>query len=137
MSETPDFDQDASSFERGMAYLEHSQGEKVAARIEDSLMSGSRSFAEYSITSTYGDVFTRPGLDLRTRQLATIAILATLGGTEAQIKLHIRAALHNGTSADEIVELIIQVAAYAGAPRGSNAFLAAREVFDREGLSPK
>lgn len=137
MSETPEFDHEASSYERGMAYLRLSQGEKVAARIETELASASKSFAEYSISSTYGEVFTRPGLDLRTRQLATIAILASLGGSEAQIKLHIRAALRNGVSVDEIVELIIQVAAYAGAPRGSNAFLAAREVFEREGGSPK
>jgi 4-carboxymuconolactone decarboxylase len=95
----------------------------------------SPSFAEYSISSTYGEVFPRERLELRSRQLVTIAILATLGGCEQQLKLHIRAGLKLGITGDEIVETIIQVAAYAGAPRASNAFLAATEVFERAGVS--
>ena len=124
-------------FSRGIEYLTQTQGQKVADRIEADLRNTSNSYADFSISSTYGDVFTRPGLDTRSRVLATITILATIGGCEPQLKLHIRSALRMGATGDEIVELIIQIAAYAGAPRASNAFLAAREVFEREGVTVK
>jgi 4-carboxymuconolactone decarboxylase len=122
-------------YAQGLEHLRKTQGEKVAGRIEEALRSVSPSFAEYSISSTYGEVFPRERLELRSRQLVTIAILATLGGCEQQLKLHIRAGLQLGITGDEIVETIIQVAAYAGAPRASNAFLAATEVFERAGVS--
>lgn len=118
-------------YRRGLELLTRTQGEKTARRIEQSLRTVSESFADYSIASTYGEVFVRDRLELKSRQLVTIAILATLGGCEAQLRLHVRAGLNLGLTGDEIIETIVQVAAYAGAPRASNALLVASEVFER------
>lgn len=119
-------------YARGLEFLARTQGEKTSQRIDHSLRSISESFAAYSVASTYGEVFARERLELKHRQLVTIAIVATLGGCESQLRLHIRAGLNLGLSGDEIVEAIVQVGAYAGAPRASNAMLVAAEVFERE-----
>jgi 4-carboxymuconolactone decarboxylase len=124
-------------YEAGLEYLQRAQGEQSANRIEAALRSISASYADYSISATYGDVFTREGLDLRSRQLVTIAVLAALGDCEPQLRLHIRAGLNMGLEGDEIVEVIVQVAAYAGAPRASNAMRVAGEVFSRQGITVK
>lgn len=127
----------ADRYAAGLAYLREAQGLPTADRVEAALRETSESYADYSISSTYGEVFQRDGLDLRSRQLMTIVILATMGGCEPQLRLHIRAGLRLGISADEIVEAMVQVAAYAGAPRGSNAMHVAGEVFAREEAHPR
>jgi 4-carboxymuconolactone decarboxylase len=124
-------------YQRGLEYLHAAQGDELADQVESSLREISESYADFSIASTYGEVFQRDGLELRLRQLVTITILATLGGCERQLRLHIRAGLRLGLTADEIVETIIQVAAYAGAPRASNAVRLAGEVFAAEGVRPR
>lgn len=124
-------------YQQGLGYLRGAQGDDVAEQVEASLREISASYADFSIASTYGEVFQRDGLELRLRQLVTITILATLGGCERQLRLHVRAGLRLGLSPDEIVETIIQVAAYAGAPRASNAVRVAGEVFAAEGVQPR
>jgi 4-carboxymuconolactone decarboxylase len=76
----------------------------------------------------FGDVYGRPGLDLRRRQLVTIASLTTLGGTERQLALHVRAALEVGLSRQEVVEAMLQCLPYAGFPRVINAVTVVGEV---------
>ena len=120
--------------QQGLGYLRAAQGDDVAGQVEASLREISSSYADFSIASTYGEVFQRDGLELRLRQLVTITILATLGGCERQLRLHVRAGLRLGLSPDEIIETIIQVAAYAGAPRASNAVRVAGEVVAAEGV---
>jgi 4-carboxymuconolactone decarboxylase len=122
-------------YARGIAHLRRMQHEDIAASLESALQGMSPSYAEHAIGSTYGDVYQRDGLDLRSRQLATIAILATLGGCDAQLRLHVQAGLNLGLTGDEIVEVIVQVFAYAGAPRGSSAMYVAGEVFAAEGVT--
>ncbi len=77
-----------------------------------------------------GGVWGRPNLDLRTRSLCNIAALTALGKTN-QLRFHIRGALNNGATKEEIIEVLIQMAAYAGIPAGVEGFTVAKEVFDK------
>ena len=85
--------------------------------------------ARYAIAFTFGNVYCRPGLDLKTREIVTIAALVALGNAIPQLKVHIHGALNVGCSREEIVETIIQIALYAGFPAALNAIFAAKEVF--------
>lgn len=76
----------------------------------------------------FGEVWSRPGLALRDRSMITIVALTVLGSTE-ELKGHMRYALNNGTTKEEILEMIIHVAHYAGWPAGVNALRVAKEVF--------
>ncbi|ACQ96932.1 4-carboxymuconolactone decarboxylase family protein [Burkholderia pseudomallei] len=77
----------------------------------------------------FGDIYSRPQLDLKSREIATIASLATLGHAQPQLKVHIEAALNVGCTRDEIVEVFMQMALYAGFPAALNALFAAHDVF--------
>ena len=76
----------------------------------------------------WGAIWTRPGLDLKTRSFLNLSMLAALNRS-AELKLHIRGALNNGVTRDEMKEVFLQVAAYCGAPAALDAFKAAKEVF--------
>ena len=86
-------------------------------------------FGRFIVEFSYGDVFSRPGLDKRTREIAIIGALTALGTAERQLKAHIFGALKVGAGREEIVETIMQVAVYAGFPAGFNALMVAKEVF--------
>ncbi len=75
----------------------------------------------------WGSVWARPGLDLRTRSLVTIALLAALGHTE-ELQMHVRAARNTGAQPSEIKEALLHVAAYAGVPAANRAFAAAKRA---------
>jgi 4-carboxymuconolactone decarboxylase len=77
----------------------------------------------------FGDIYCRPGLDLRAREIATIAALTALGNASPQLKVHIEAGLNVGLSRDEITEVIMQMAVYAGFPAALNGLFAAKEIF--------
>ncbi len=77
----------------------------------------------------FGDIYSRPGLDLRAREIATIAALTALGNASPQLKVHIEAGLNVGLSRDEITEVIMQMAVYAGFPAALNGLFAAKEIF--------
>ena len=85
-------------------------------------------FARYVVEFPFGDIYTRPGLDLKTREIATIAALTALGTAPAQLKVHIAAALNVGCSQDEITEVIMQMAVYAGFPAALNGLAGLKEV---------
>jgi 4-carboxymuconolactone decarboxylase len=82
----------------------------------------------------WGDVWSRPGLDRRTRSCVTLALLAALG-CEEEFELHLAAAARNGVTRDEIKEVLLHVAVYAGVPRANRAFTIAQAVF-REAAGP-
>lgn len=86
-------------------------------------------FARYLIEFPFGDIYARPGLDLRSREIATIAALTALGNAEPQLKVHIAAGLNVGLTQEEITEAIMQMAVYAGFPAALNGLFAARAVF--------
>jgi 4-carboxymuconolactone decarboxylase len=77
----------------------------------------------------WGDIWSRPGLDRRTRSAITLAMLAAMGHDE-ELAMHVRAALGNGLSADEIKEVLLQVAIYAGVPAANRAFKVAQQALD-------
>ena len=82
----------------------------------------------------FNDIYGRPALDVRSREIATIAALAATGHIN-QLKVHIQAALNVGVTKEEIIEVMLQMALYAGFPAAISAIQAAREVFDE--LEPK
>ena len=86
-------------------------------------------FARYVIEFSFGDIYSRPGLDLRAREIATIAALTALGNASPQLKVHIEAGLNVGLSREEITEVMMQMAVYAGFPAALNGLFAAKEVF--------
>ena len=115
-------------YQRGLSKLAEIDGEQ-GQKVVEGLADISPDFAHYLIEFPFGDIYSRPGLDLRTRELTTVAVLTALGNAAAQLKVHLQAALNVGCSRDEIVETIIQVAVYAGFPAALNALFAAKEVF--------
>jgi 4-carboxymuconolactone decarboxylase len=88
-------------------------------------------FQEYITRAAWGEVWSRPGLDRRTRSCITVAMAAQ--GMEHELSLHVRAARRNGVSVDEIKEVLLQVAVYAGVPRANRAFSIARDVLAEPG----
>jgi 4-carboxymuconolactone decarboxylase len=105
-----------------------------AERQWDALRAISPDFARWIVESAYSDVLGRPQLPLRDREIATLAALATLGNAPAQLKAHVEGALNVGLSREEIVEVLMQMAIYAGVPAAINALQIAGEVFAERGL---
>lgn len=98
-------------------------------RVIESLQDISPDFANYVIDFGFGHIYSREGLTLQQRELATIAALTALGHAQPQLKVHLHAALNVGLSRTEIIETIIQMAVYAGFPAALNGLFAAKEVF--------
>ena len=99
--------------------------------VVESLKEISPDFARYLIEFPFGDIYARPGLDLRQREIATIAALTALGHARPQLEVHIAAGLNVGLSQQEIIEIVMQMAVYAGFPAAINGLNAAKTVFDR------
>ena len=97
--------------------------------VVDSLQDIAPDFARYLIEFPFGDIYARPGLDLRSREIATIAALTALGNAAPQLKVHIAAGLNVGLTQEEMTEVIMQMAVYAGFPAALNGLFAAKEVF--------
>lgn len=119
--------------ELGTTTLEAITGGTGSAVVE-SLKDLAPDLAEWIISFSYGDVMSRPGLDLRSRQFATVAALAAMGTAAPQLKVHIHGALNVGCQPAEVVEVILQMAVYAGFPAAINALDVAREVFTERGI---
>src|SRR5476651_361970 len=100
-------------------------GEAVVARLGQI----SPDLARYIIEFAFGDIYSRRGLSLKERQIATVAALVALGHAQPQLRSHIHGALNVGCRRKEILEIIIQISLYAGFPAASNAAVTAREVF--------
>jgi len=113
---------------RGMARLREVDETQVG-QIIASLREIAPDFADHVIAFAFGDIYARPGLDLKSRQLATVAALTALGTAGPQLRTHIRGAINVGWSREEIVEVIMQMAVYAGFPAALNGLAEAKEVF--------
>lgn len=119
---------DESRLERGrraLAEIDGEAGSDVVAALADI----APDFARYVLEFPFGDIYSRPGLDLRAREIATIAALTAMGTATPQLKVHIEAGLNVGLSRDEITEIIMQMAVYAGFPAALNGLFAAKDVF--------
>lgn len=115
-------------YEKGKEVLESIQErpvEEIFKEIDDVAPDLGRFVVEFP----YSEIYTRPEVDLKTRELCTVAALTVLG-TMPQLKDHINAALNVGNSKTEIVEIIMQMSAYCGFPKAINGVVAAKEVFD-------
>lgn len=125
---------EASRLERGrraLAEIDGEAGHKVIAALADI----APDFADYLFEFPFGDIYSRPGLDLRAREIATIAALAALGNAQPQLKVHIAAGLNVGLSREEITEILMQMAVYAGFPAALNGLFAAKDVFATRDLA--
>lgn len=118
-------------YERGLAKLREIDGQ-AGERVLQNLQDIAPDFARYLIEFPFGDIYSRPGLDLKSREIAVVAALTALGNAAPQLRVHIQGALNVGVTHTEIVETIMQMAVYAGFPAALNGLMAAREVFAME-----
>jgi 4-carboxymuconolactone decarboxylase len=94
-------------------------------------------FADLLIEFPFGDVYSRSGLDLKSREIATVAALTAMGTATPQLKVHVHGALNVGCSRQEIIEVMIQMAVYAGFPAALNGLFVAKAIFDERDLEVK
>ncbi|WP_041959284.1 carboxymuconolactone decarboxylase family protein [Sulfurospirillum arsenophilum] len=92
-------------------------------------------FADLLIEFPFGDIYSREGLDLKSREIATVAALTAMGTAAPQLKVHVHGALNVGCSQQEIIEIMIQMAVYAGFPAALNGLFIAKEVFNERNTS--
>ena len=115
-------------FQRGWEKLKEIDGE-AGERVVSSLKDIAPDFARLLIEFPFGDIYSRPGLDLKSREIAVVAALTALGNAAPQLRVHIHGALNVGCTEQEVVEVIMQMAVYAGFPAALNGLFAAKEVF--------
>lgn len=118
-------------YQTGLDALGKITGASGSAVVE-SLKDIAPDLADWIIQFSYGDVLSRGNLDLRSRQLATVAALTAMGTAYPQLKVHIKGALNVGCTKAEIIEVILQMAVFAGFPAAINGINAAREIFEQE-----
>jgi len=115
-------------YEAGMAVRRQVLGEAHVARATANVTDVDRDFQAFITRTAWGGVWTRPGLDRRTRSMLTIAMMASLGHEE-ELKLHLRASKNTGATPGDIAEVLMQVAVYAGVPAANSAVRTAKEIF--------
>lgn len=124
-------------YKRGLEKLKEVDG-KAGETVIEGLKDIAPDLARYVIEFPFGDIYSRPGLDLKSREIAAVAALTALGTATPQLKVHINGALNVGLSRQEVVEIIIQMVVYSGFPAALNGMFTAKEVFqerDEKGLS--
>lgn len=121
--------------EFGLGVLESVDGE-AGDRLLEALGDVAPDMVHHISAFAYGDIYARPGLVPRDRQLVTLGALTAMGGTEGELRIHIGTALTVGLTPEEIIESLMHSTLYCGFPRAINAILIAREVFADQGLLP-
>ena len=117
------------SYDEGMKVRREVLGDEHVDRSEASSTPFTQPFVDLITRYAWGDIWTRPGLDRRTRSCITLAMLAALGRSD-ELALHVRAARSNGVTDDEIAEVLLQSAIYAGVPAANTAFKVAQQVIN-------
>ena len=117
-------------YEQGMRIRRSVLGEEYVARTEVNKTPFDADFQRFLVETAWGTVWTRAGLDLRSRHLITIAMLAALG-KEHELELHIRATQNTGITQEEVREVLLQVALYAGIPTANSAHAVAKKVYEQ------
>ena len=117
------------AYERGMAVRRAVLGDAHVDRAEARRSPLTSDFQDYITRCAWGEIWTRPGLDRRTRSCITVAMLVALNRTE-ELAMHLRAALTNGVTVDELNEVLLQTAVYCGVPAANTAFRVASEVLE-------
>jgi len=124
----------SSRYVRGWEKLREIDGH-AGERVVEALADIAPDFARYLIEFPFGDIYSRPQLDLKSREIGVVAALTALGNAAPQLKVHIHGALNVGCSREEVVEIIMQMAVYAGFPAALNGLFAAKEVFAERGMA--
>ena len=115
-------------YERGLEVLGDIDPD-MAGQLREKLGDLAPDLERMVVAFGFGDIYGRPGLGLREREIATVAALTALGTAERQLRVHLRAALNVGVTREELVEVVMQMAVYAGFPAALNGIAAVREVF--------
>ena len=115
-------------YTRGLAQL-HAIDGRAGEEVVAALSEISPDFARLLIEFGFGDIYARPTLDRRSKEIAVIAALAAMGTAAPQLKVHLNAALNVGVTRDEVVETMILMGVYAGFPAALNGLFAAKAVF--------
>ena len=118
---------DGSLFERGLKVRKEVLGEDYVNRSIAGADEFTRTMAEWSTTYCWGALWTRPGLARRERSIANLAMICALNRPH-ELKLHVKAAVKNGLTKEEIKEVLLQVAVYCGVPAGIDSFRIARDA---------
>ena len=116
-------------FDKGLATRKQVMGEDFVARAFAGVTDFTAPLQQHITRAAWGDVWQRPGLDLKTRSLITVAMLTALG-KQHELKGHVRGALNNGATAEELQEVLLHAAVYCGVPTAVEAFRSAAEVVD-------
>ena len=119
----------SNPYDDGMRVRREVLGDAHVDRAEARKTSFTEDFQELITRYAWGSVWTRPGLDRRTRSVAVLTAMIALGHWE-ELAMHVRAARANGLTPDEIAEVIIQAAVYCGVPAANHAFAVAQEALD-------
>ncbi|MFF4117799.1 carboxymuconolactone decarboxylase family protein [Streptomyces sp. NPDC001714] len=122
-------------FAHGLEVLRKVDGD-VGQRVIASLADVSPELGHQIVAWGFGEIYARPELLPRDRQLVTLGMLTALGGCEPQLEVHVNAALNVGLTPGEIVEALLHSAGYCGFPKALNATLVAKKVFAERGLLP-
>jgi 4-carboxymuconolactone decarboxylase len=117
----------AEPYERGLAVRREVLGDAHVDRATATATEFSQPWQEYVTTAAWGQVWARPGLDRRTRSMLTLALLTALR-CEEELAMHVRGALRNGVTPEEIREVLLHAAVYAGVPAANTAFAIAERV---------
>lgn len=115
-------------YRRGIEIAEQLAAEKLEEFTTSRVAEVAPDFARMAIEFPLGDLYARDGLDFRSREIAAISSLATLGNAGPQLRIHIRAATRVGVSKAEIIEILMQTAIYAGFPAALNALSSCHDL---------
>lgn len=125
----PRHDEHSAAYQRGMAQIRKQLGPMADAYIRN-IKAMAPEFAWVNVTFPFGELYPRNVLDLKTREMCTVAALTVQGFALPELKLHIKAALRCGASRAEVAEIITQMIAYCGFPAATNALMTMKQVFD-------
>jgi 4-carboxymuconolactone decarboxylase len=127
---------ESERYQQGLKQLRDIHGD-AGVRVIEALHDIAPDMARMTVEFPFGDVYSRGVLTLREREIATVSALAALGNATPQLKVHMHAALNVGCTRQEVLELMIQMAIYAGFPAALNGAFAAKEVFDERDAAGK
>lgn len=119
------------TFERGMKIRRAVLGEAHVDRAQANTTDFDAAFQQFITETAWGTIWTREGLDRKTRHMLTLAVLAALG-KENELEMHLRATKNTGVTQDEVQEILMHVAVYAGVPAANAAFAIAKRVFQEK-----
>jgi 4-carboxymuconolactone decarboxylase len=120
------------SHERGMKVRREVLGDEHVDRAVERTSDFTADFQDFITRYAWGEIWTRPGLDRRMRSAITMTALIGVGRFD-ELGMHVRAALRNGLTVDEIKEILLQSAIYCGVPAANSAFAVAQQVLEEEG----